>query len=214
MRLRRQERGALLGIVLIMLMVLMAASVFAFFSLRTDSGATAQDRMQRQLFDCAEQGLAIGKTTFSTTTATPQWGAYYKANNTNGTNPFPVPPNGPFPQNTNSTPATGYPLRWCAAGCTYPQVQVALGATDMGATVNFDRVVAIYNNPGDADPFNENPAAPDNQTMVWSQCTDPQTGQKKAVQALLLVPPVKNGNYFGQAGFGYNNSGNTNNTPK
>jgi Tfp pilus assembly protein PilX len=209
MRLRRQERGALLGIVLIMLMVLMAASVFAFFSLRTDSGATAQDRMQRQLFDCAEQGLAIGKTTFSTTTATPSWPAYYLANNTNGTNPFPSPP---FPQNTSSTPVTGYPLRWCAQGCTYGQVQVALGATDMGATVNFDRVVAIYNNPGDTQvPLN---SETDNQTMVWSQCTDPQTGQKKVVQALLLVPPVKNGNYFGQAGFGYNNSGNTNNTPK
>lgn len=211
MRLRRRERGALLGIVLIMLMVLMAASVFAFFSLRTDAGATAQDRMQRQLFDCAEQGLQIGKTVFSTSTAAPQWNAYYKANNTSGTNPFPVPP---FPANTSATPAASYPLRWCS-GCLYGQVQAPVGpATANMPPLLFDRVVAIYNNPGDVDSFNENPATPDNQTMVWSQCTDPSSGQTRAAQALLTVPPVKNGNYFGQAGFGYNNSGNTNNTPK
>src|SRR5438094_131695 len=153
MRLRRTERGALLGIVMIMLMVLMAASIFAFFTLRTDSGATAQDRLQRQLFDCAEQGLAIGKTTFSTPTAQSQWTAYYAADATTGANALPAPPAGPFPVNTASTPIAGYPIRWCASGCTNLAVQVTLGGTGSTTVLSLSRVVAIYNNPGDTSAF-------------------------------------------------------------
>jgi hypothetical protein len=207
---RRKESGALLGIVLIMLMVLMAASVFAFFTLRTDSGATANDRLARQLFDCAEQGLAIGKNSFSSSSATGQWLSYYLANQTGTatTGWITAPPSPPFPLNPSGTPTAGYPITWCAQGCTYQPVQITLGsATTNAPTLNLNRTVAIYNNP--AEPITtEN----DNQTVVWSQCTEPGSGQSRSVQALLYVTPQKNGNYFGQAGFGYNNSGNTNNT--
>jgi len=195
---RRNERGALLGIVLVLLMVLMAASVFAFFTLRSDSGATAQDRLARQLLDCAEQGLALGKTTFSTPTAQSNWNVYFAANTcaTSNSGLFPCPP---FSAGGGAA-RSDYPL-------SNNNVQVALGTS--GAMLTMSQLVGIYNNPGD-------PGGPttdqDFEIVVWSQCVEPSSKQARTVQALLKVPSQKTGNYFGQAGFGYSNSGNTNNT--
>jgi hypothetical protein len=195
----------LLGIVLIMLMVLMAASVFAFFTLRTDSGATANDRLARQLFDCAEQGLAIGKTTFSATSAVPMWPQYFAGNLTSGPNAL-LPTNFPAPGTGTAVP--GYPYQPNTPPLSIGQIAIPLGVGG-NSTLILNQVVAIYNNPGDQGGLTSDN---DNQVIVWAQCTEPNTKQSRTVQALLFVPPQKNGNYFGQAGFGYNNSGNTNNT--
>jgi hypothetical protein len=200
---RRRERGALLGIVMIMLMVLMAASIFAFFTLRTDSGAAAQDRLAHQLFDCAEQGLQIGKATFAP--AIGQWPSYFGANapGTALSNGITLPA-ATFPQAASPiVPVAGYPLQ--------QTVTMALGLPGSNQTMTFNRAIAIYNNPADTGLTSSDT---DLQAIVWSACMEPSSKQVRATQALMSAIAQKNGNYFGQAGFGYNNSGNTNNTPR
>jgi hypothetical protein len=212
MRRRKRERGALLGIVLIMLMVLMAASVFAFFSLRTDSGAAAQDRLSHQLFDCAEQGLQIGKMLFTSSTAQSSWGAYFKANapGTTLTSGLALPTDHGIPMASPPVPQPGYPLEYCA-GCANPAITLTLGLPAQNTQLTLNRAIAIYNNPGEsATPLDDS----DHQAVLWSACMEPNSKQMRSLQTLISATPVKNGNYFGQAGFGYNNSGNTNNTPK
>ncbi len=58
---RSRQSGVLLGIVLILLVILFAAGLFALWSMRGDTASAGQDRLSRQLLDCAEQGLAWGK---------------------------------------------------------------------------------------------------------------------------------------------------------
>jgi len=65
-------------------------------------------------------------------------------------------------------------------------------------------------------PYPGDPSGPtangDNQIVVYSRCTDPVSRQQRAVQVLLAVPIQQGGDYFGQAGMGFGNQGNANNT--
>ena len=65
---RSRQRGVLLGVVLVLMAVLFTAGAFALWSMRSDTGSAGRDRLSRQLFDCAEQGLSWGKQYFSTNT--------------------------------------------------------------------------------------------------------------------------------------------------
>lgn len=77
-RIRRRQsrqRGALLGIVMVFLAIILAVSTVAVWNLRSDTSSAGRTHLEHQLFDCAEQGLAYGKQYFSTT-ARQQWNQY------------------------------------------------------------------------------------------------------------------------------------------
>src|SRR5262249_43258601 len=69
------ERGAILGIVMILLTLVLTASGFAFWGLRGEMQSTGNDRLSHQLFDCAEEALAIGKQVFGSAQR-PNWDAF------------------------------------------------------------------------------------------------------------------------------------------
>ena len=79
MRRRSKERGALLGIVMVLLVVILAAGVFAFYGLKSDTTAAGNDRLMRQLFDCAEEGLQQGKVYYSQASQRSQWSTYFES---------------------------------------------------------------------------------------------------------------------------------------
>ena len=200
-RRRGRERGALLGIVLILLVVILASSIFAFYSVKSDTGAAGNDRLMRQLLDCAEEGLAQGKQYYSQPTQRSQWSSYFESD---------VHTLLPIAQPTNSTATpVGYPL----------QVTLTIGGAP-APVASLHYWVGIYNNPG--DPGNaQNPIVDtDNRIMVVSRCAEvtdnsnpasPVTNRSRTVQALLTVPAQQTGDYFGQAGGGFRGQGNTNN---
>ena len=74
-RLRSRQRGAILGIVMILLAVILSVSSLAVWNLRSDSSSAGRTHLAHQLFDCAEQGLAWGKQYFSTT-ARSEWNLF------------------------------------------------------------------------------------------------------------------------------------------
>jgi hypothetical protein len=192
-----RQRGALLGVVLVLLGVLFAAGAFALWSSRSDLGAAGRDRLSRQLFDCAEQGLAFGKQYFSTT-ARNQWNQYLAASNV-CSSALPCAPNGPFPTGGAVTGPPGYPD---LAPFTS---EVVMDPSNIG-NAEFRYTVGIYNDPGDTDPWHDN----NNRIVVYSRCLDLRTLQTRAVQALLSVPPALSSDYQGQAGRGFRNQGNQN----
>lgn len=206
MRIRRRERGALLGIVIVLLAIILAAGVFALYGLKTDTGAAGGDRLSRQLFDCAEEGLAVAKQFFSQPAQRGSWSAYFS---TNMCSTFSCPP---FPLGQSGTPPTGYPgslpfLR---------TLQVPVGTS--GSLLQLQYQIGIYNNPGDPGNASTPIADTDNQVVVISRCTDlglvgqnGGTGRTRTVQALLSIPPQSNSDYFGQAGGSFRGQGNTNN---
>src|SRR5688572_29147376 len=100
---RRRERGAVLAVVMILLVVLLAAGVFAFVGLRSDTGAARNERLARQLFDCAEQGLQMGKQFFSQPAVRGNWDTYLR------TNVCASLPCAPFPTGQSGTPPPNYP---------------------------------------------------------------------------------------------------------
>src|SRR5689334_3601548 len=104
---RQPERGVALGIVLILLVILLLGGGLAVWGLRSETASAGTDRLSRQLFDCAEQGLAWGKTYFSTSGL--DWSSYF--NSSNVCTYFPCPPfvagSGTAPSNyPNGTPYT------------------------------------------------------------------------------------------------------------
>jgi len=200
-----RQRGALLGVVLVLIAILFTAGVFALSSMRSDTGAAGRDRMARQLFDCAEQGLAWGKQYFSTTART-QWSSYLAASNVCTTaissspdiGPLPCSPGGPFPTGGTGSPLTGYPNQ-----APYTQT-LTMDSRRSGGDFQF--TVGIYNDPGDASAW----ADSNNRIVVYSRCTDLATLQSRAVQVLLSVPMPSSSDYTGQAGRGFRNQGNQN----
>jgi hypothetical protein len=205
-RLRQsRQRGALLGVVLVLIAVLFTAGAFALSAMRADTGAAGRDRMSRQLFDCAEQGLAWGKQYFSTT-ARSQWNAYLAASNVCTTaisttppiGALPCAPGGPFPTGGVGGTVGNYPN-----GAPYTQ---AIKMDPRGSNNDFQFSVGIYNDPADASPWSDS----NNRIVVYSRCTDLATLQSRAVQALLSVPLPSANDYTGQAGRGFRNQGNQN----
>jgi hypothetical protein len=201
---RSRKRGALLGVVLILIAILFAAGVFALSSMRSDTAAAGRDRLSRQLFDCAEQGLAWGKQYFSTT-ARSQWSAYLAASNvctasissSPAIGPLPCYPNGPFPTGGTGAPVAGYPNQ---APYTQSIKMDPRGGND------FQFTVGIYSDPANILPF----SSANNRIVVYSRCTDLASLQSRAVQVLLSVPPSATNDYKGQAGRGFRNQGNQN----
>jgi hypothetical protein len=71
----RRDRGALLGIVMILLSVVLSVGALALWNLRADTGSAGRTHLSHQLFDCAEEGLAWGNQYFAST-ARLQWDTY------------------------------------------------------------------------------------------------------------------------------------------
>jgi hypothetical protein len=204
----RRERGALLGVVLVLLVVLMAASVFAFWSLRSDAGAVANDRLSRQLFDCAEQGLAMAKQRF-TTVDRGKWDEFLNTDVCNLAVPaFPCPP---FPAGATGVAPPKYPN-----GDPYKTtITVGTGA----AAINLEYMVGIYNNSENVVPapkcLQPDPTCTfhdgDNTIVVWSRCREPISGLSRATSAVITSPVPTNGcPYRGMAGNGCRGAGNQN----
>jgi hypothetical protein len=201
---RARQRGVILGIVLILIAVIFTAGLFALWSTRTDTAAAGHDRLSRQLFDCAEQGLAWGKQYFSTT-ARSQWNSYLAASNACSTSgvtrgALPCAPNGPFPTGATGSAVASYPN-----AAPYTQ-QIQMNA-NLGTGVNdFEYTVGIYNDPADASSW----ADTNNRIVVYARCTDLSTLQSRSVQAIVTVPMPSSSDYTGQAGRGFRNQGNQN----
>ncbi len=111
---RSRQSGVLLGVVLVLLAVLFAAGIFALWSMRGETSAAGRDRLSRQLFDCAEQGLAWGKQYFSATVGTTGISNYLSQNvcstqisSSPSIGPLPCWPNGPFPTGGTGTAIVG-----------------------------------------------------------------------------------------------------------
>ena len=143
------ERGVALGLVLVLMTVLMTAAGITVWGLKSETGSAASDRLSRQLFDCAEQGLALGRLYFSTTTtpinnflSTDVCSATPPLRCTTDTPPGPFRPIvGP----TAGTPVAGYP-NGTLPDNTILRNQVTLG----GQQLEF--VTAVYDN-ADEDPL-------------------------------------------------------------
>lgn len=191
----RRERGVLLGVVLILMVVVLLGGALAMWGVRSDTASSGADRLQRQLFACAEQGAEWGKQWFSTAT----WDTYLAASNQ--CTFFPC---GPFKANTTGTPPPGYPDQMpyrntvTMGGGTI----TANGQTFTTAGQTLTYTVGIYN----PDLANPTPSM----IAVYSKCVDPVTKQSKAVQLVLRTQVPSNIDYAGQVGFGFRNQGNQN----
>lgn len=188
---------------MVLLVVILSASVFAFYGLKSDTTAAGNDRLMRQLFDCAEEGLAQGKQYFSQPSQRTQWSTYFT---TDVRSLLPVPP-------AALGTATLTPL---VAGSGYPlEVDLNVGG-GAAPSQHLRYFVGIYNNPGDVGIAQSPIVDTDNRVMVISRCAEVLADGKttthfRTVQALLSVPTQPNGDYFGQAGGGFRGQGNTNN---
>ena len=195
-----RERGALLGIVLVLLVVVLGASAFALWSLRSDTGAAGKDRLTRQLFDCAEQGLAAGKNYFAVT-ARASWNAHLAAN-VCASGKLPCAPNGPFPA-TNTGSVANYP-----AGAPYTTTIETSTTPPLSVLSTFTYTFGLYQNPS-AEPSRI--VDTDNTAVVYAVCTDSASNQSRAVQATInSPPPTPTSDYTGQAGHGFRNGNNSN----
>jgi hypothetical protein len=205
---RSRQHGVLLGVVLVLMAVLFTAGAFALWSMRSDTGSAGRDRLSRQLFDCAEQGLSWGKQYFATNPGQIPNGLdpYLKANicstaiSNSSAGHLPCwTDGGPF-----STTGTGSAVANYPGGAPYTQ-QITMDPR-RGTTADFEFTVGIYNDPSDADPNHDT----NNKVIVYSRCTDLSTFQQRSVQALITVTQATSNDYTGQAGRGMRNQGNQN----
>ena len=206
---RSRQSGVLLGIVLILLVILFAAGLFALWSMRGDTASAGQDRLSRQLFDCAEQGLAWGKQNVSVNIGQSSGPGLTKYLNTNicttsTSSLSTIGPlacwdkNGPFPNTCTGGSIAGYP--WTQ------QLTMDTRRAAAGLGADFEYTVAIYNDPADTDPCTDT----NNKVVVYSRCTDLNTLQQRSVSALISVTQATPNDYTGQAGRGFRNQGNQN----
>jgi hypothetical protein len=204
---RSRQSGVLLGIVLILLAVLFAAGAFALWSMRGDTNSAGHDRLERQLFDCAEQGLAYGKQYFAThQSSLVQWvGADVCTKTISASSPYisALPctnSGGPFP--TGGATVAGYP-----DGAPFTQ-SIVMDTRGNNTTPDFQFTFAVYNDPAAVNPLLYTSAAP--KLVVYSRCTDLKTLQQRSVSALVTVTQTTSTDYTGQAGRGFRNQGNQN----
>jgi len=203
---RSRQRGVLLGVVLVLMGVLFAAGAIALWSMRSETNSAGRDRLSRQLFDCAEQGLTWGKQYFATGPG--QTGTLNQYLNTNicttaisnsSAGPLPCWTNGgPFPTTGTGSAIANYP-----GGAPYTQ-QIKMDIRQ--ANPEFEFTFAIYNDPAEVSVS----ADTNSKVIVYSRCTDLQTMQQRAVQALISVTAATSSDYTGQAGRGFRNQGNQN----
>jgi hypothetical protein len=204
---RNQERGAILGIVLVLLIVLLLAAGLAVWGLRSETASAGSDRTARALLDCAEAGLAWGKANFSATADS--YNSYLGASNictfttTNNAPSFTCPPFGS--RNSSNSPGTstvtGYPN-------AYPFTQ-----TMVIGNQTYEFTVGIYDNADDVAngaSVEDYLTDRDNTVIVYSRCFDPISKQTRSVAGLIKAIIPLSTDYKGQAGHGFRNSGNAN----
>jgi hypothetical protein len=201
-----RDKGAILGIVLVLMTLILAASGFAFWGLRGETQSARNDRMARQLFDCAEEALAIGKQLFGSYQRA-AWDSFLDTDVCSLAAGAPPLPCGPFPTGASGTAPPGYP-----SGKPY---QDTLPGTP------FIYNVGIYNNHENVLPVPrcaQSASDPlcihhdgDNTVLVYARCWDPTTGQSRATQAVLNSAIQVNAcPYRGMAGAGCRGQGNQN----
>ena len=203
-----RQSGVLLGVVLVLLAVLFAAGVFALWSMRGETSAAGRDRVSRQLFDCAEQGLAWGKQYFSKTVGIAGINSYLATNicstqisSSPAIGPLPCwDKGGPFPTGGTGTAVAGYPNQ-------SPYTQQITMDPRRGTTTDFEFTVGVYNDPGDSSGYY---ADGNSKVIIYSRCTDLNTLQQRSVSALVGIVTGSSSDYTGQAGRGFRNQGNQN----
>jgi len=204
---RSRQRGVLLGVVLVLLAVLFAAGAFALWSMRGETSSAGSDRLSRQLFDCAEQGLAAGKQFFSVNVGQTTNGLSQYLNTNicttaiDNAGPLPCWTSGPFPTGGTGAAIANYP-----AGAPYTQ-KIQMDQRIGTGVYDFEYTFGIYNDPGDANGPNRDG---NNKVVVYSRCTDLTTLQQRSVQAIITVTQAQSNDYTGQAGRGFRNQGNQN----
>ncbi len=199
----RREKGALLGIVMILLVLILAASGFAFWTMRADTNATGNDRLSRQLFDCAEQALALGKQQF--TAQRSAWDSYFNTNVCSAYLPCPAP----FPSGASGTPVVNYP-----SGTPYTGT-ITIGTDTRKQTYNY--YVGLYNDKEDkctAQATSDSTCTyhdGNDTAVVYARCVDPTTKLYRVTQAVIQVKQTTSGcPYRAQAGASCRGNGNQN----
>jgi hypothetical protein len=208
---QRRDRGALLGVVLVLSTVLFAASIFAYWGLKSDTSTAGADRLSRQLFDCAEQGLGIAKQYFSDPSRSGTWQSYYQATTVcaAGSNLLNAcVPNGPFPTTGNPNTAPAAPANYPNGTPFTQQITVNL---PNGGTQTLQFTFGIFNIAKDANDtqYLEN----DRQAAIYSRCIETQTNRSRSVSAVINVPVPISNDYLSTDGHGMRNQGNFNNGP-
>lgn len=209
---QRRDRGALLGVVLVLSTVLFAASIFAYWGLKSDTSTAGADRLSRQLFDCAEQGLGIAKQYFSQASiAGDGWMSFYQSPNVcaTGSNLLNAcAPNGPFPTNPQGSAPT-------ALAAAYPNglpfTQQILINLPNGGTQTLQFTFGIFNIPN--APNDTQWVEKDRQAVIYSRCIETQTNRSRSVSAIVNVPVSNSNDYLSTDGHGMRNQGNFNNGP-
>jgi hypothetical protein len=201
-----RQRGVALGLVLVLLVVVILAAGIAVWGTRSEIGSAGSDRLARQLFDCAERGLAFGKDFFSKTH--------------NAINDFlstdlcaaglPCYPNGPFRPVTASPPPCGIPVPGYPSGSIATDANAQLTQTITVGGQNLQFVVAIYDDADEpANPQNYT-CDVNNQVIVYSLCRDTMTNQFRTVSAVVQLTGSPTSDYTGQVGHGFRGQGNAN----
>jgi hypothetical protein len=194
----------------------MAASGFAFWTMRADTNATGNDRLSRQLFDCSEQALQLAKQTF--TAQRTAWDTFL---GTNVCSTLTLPctnQGGPFPTGATGTAPINYPT----AGVYASTIKIGADYLADGTTVNgrqrtFNYNIGMYNDKeikctqqATTDPTCTYHDGNDT-VVVYARCTDPITNQWRATQAVIKVAQQVSGcPYRAQAGASCRGSGNQN----
>jgi hypothetical protein len=202
---RRKERGALLGVVLVLMLVLVAASLFAFWGLRGETSSAGSDRLSRQLFDCAEQGLAAAKLYFTANSVGYNtWPNYYNANICSSSSPTKLTPscapNGPLPTVGTGSAPPGYPDSVPFTNTI--NVTTANASTTIPLTYTF----GIYNVPNSGESATQEV---DKRAIIYCRCSDGV--RSRSVQALIQAQDTFDPDYKFTAGNGMRNQNNFNN---
>ncbi len=186
---------------MILLVLILAASGFAFWTMRADTNATGNDRLTRQLFDCAEQALALGKQQF--TAQRSAWDSFLGTNVCSSTLPCPSP----FPSNATGTAPVNYPT-----GSPYTGT-ITIGTDTRKQTYNY--YIGLYNDKEDKCTVSTDPTCTyhdgNSTAVVYARCVDPTTGLYHITQAVLQVQQTSSGcPYRAQAGASCRGNGNQN----
>ncbi|HJZ84573.1 MAG TPA: hypothetical protein VKN99_05345 [Polyangia bacterium] len=203
-RKRSGERGMALGLVLVLITVLLLAGSVAAWSLRSEIGAAGSDTLSRQLYDCAERGLAFGKLYFSNTNIA--------MNDFLSTDlcaaGLPCYPNGPFHSIPTTPAACGTAVSGYPNGTLPDNTQLLQNITVGSRTLQFQ--VAVYDDADESSTTQNYACDLNSQVVVWASCRDLVTGQKRTASAVLQLTGLPSSDYIGQAGHGFRNQGNAN----
>jgi hypothetical protein len=199
-----------LGVVLVLTAVVLGASAFAYWGLRSDTSSAGADRLTRQLFDCAEQGLAVGKQYFAQQQVQSQWNGYLAASSicAPGSNLLTATPPFPSPCGTGTAPDPNYPN-----GLPYTNTVYVSPPSTSAAQLKLQYTFGLYNIIGTAAGETQF-ADVDRNVAVYSRCVDMTSGtagRSRSVSTILNIQPLPSNDYLGVDGHGFRNQGNFNN---